>query len=98
MYACVSIRISVLLMVVQVEGKEGLSLLVQKCKREGPSALYQGAVASTLATVVGHYPWFTTFNFLNSVIPPAAPDDTLLKLGRSALLGRYTLSMSKCVP
>merc|ERR1719359_1846877 len=39
----------------QVEGAEGLKLLIEKSKKH-PSALWQGAVATMSATWVGHYP------------------------------------------
>lgn len=31
--------------------------------------MYHGALATSAATFVGHYPWFLTFNFLNKKIP-----------------------------
>lgn len=55
----------------QVNGKEGSKILREKIKSEGPSALYNGAVASVLATIVGHYPWFFTYNTLSDVLPTA---------------------------
>ena len=42
----------------QVEGKDGLARLLEKVTQNGPSPLYQGAVASAAATAAGHYPWF----------------------------------------
>lgn len=48
----------------QVYGKDGLKLLIQKFKANGISAFYQGGIASAVATVVGHYPWFVTNNYL----------------------------------
>ena len=72
----------------QVEGADGLKTLWGLAAKEGPGALYQGAVASAAATAVGHFPWFLTYNFLNDVIPEVtASDDLLLSLLRSAALG-----------
>ena len=48
----------------QVYGTEGLKVLAAKFKTHGVSAYYQGGVASALATMVGHYPWFLTNNYL----------------------------------
>jgi hypothetical protein len=74
--------------VMQVEGADGLKTLWGLAATEGPSALYQGAVAAAAATAVGHFPWFLTYNFLNEQLPQiAASDDLLLSLARSALLG-----------
>lgn len=69
----------------QVEGKDGLSKLGAKFKTNGPSVFYQGALAACSATFVGHYPWFFTYNYLNSVLPKY--DDTPRKLARNALMG-----------
>ena len=72
----------------QVEGADGLKNLWRLASTEGPSALYQGSVASAAATAAGHFPWFLTYNFLNDVLPEiSASDDLLLSLARSALLG-----------
>jgi hypothetical protein len=48
----------------QVYGPDGLKMLVKKFNNHGVSAFYQGGVASALATMVGHYPWFVTNNYL----------------------------------
>jgi hypothetical protein len=72
----------------QVDGSDGLSRLWQSVFSNGPSPLYQGALASAAATAVGHFPWFLTYNFLNDVLPQISKeDDLLLALARSALLG-----------
>lgn len=55
----------------QVNGKEGIKLLQDKISSEGPSALYNGAIASVLATIIGHYPWFYTYNTLSELLPTA---------------------------
>jgi hypothetical protein len=74
--------------VMQVEGSEGLNRLWSIVGREGPGALYQGAIAQAAATAVGHFPWFLTYNFLNDQLPPiSASDDLMLSLARSAFLG-----------
>jgi hypothetical protein len=33
-----------------------------------PGALYEGALATSAATFVGHYPWFATYNGLSAAI------------------------------
>lgn len=53
----------------QVYGAEGLKVLFQKYKVNGVSTFYQGAIASATATFVGHYPWFTTYNYLDVYLP-----------------------------
>ena len=47
----------------QVYGGSGLEKMLAKFRVHGISAFYQGGVASALATMVGHYPWFVTNNY-----------------------------------
>jgi hypothetical protein len=56
----------------QVDGAKGLDVLRERIQREGMGTLYAGAVASSLATLVGHYPWFLTYNYLSEHLPTAA--------------------------
>eukprot|EP01038_Epipyxis_sp_PR26KG_P008881 gene8881-11978_t len=53
----------------QVNGPIGWGVLVSRVKTEGISVLYAGSIASSVATFVGHYPWFLTYNYLNDVLP-----------------------------
>jgi hypothetical protein len=71
----------------QVEGKEGLDRLVQKVQKEGPSPLFSGAIATTVATIAGNYPWFLTYNTLDGALPPVSKEEILTYLLRSAFLG-----------
>jgi hypothetical protein len=68
-----------------VEGKDGVKKLMTKFRTVGPSTFFQGAIASAVATFVGHYPWFFVYNYLNAVLPKY--DETIKKLGRNALIG-----------
>ena len=43
--------------ILQVEGKNGLSILKGKIHAKGIPVLYHGALATASATIVGHYPW-----------------------------------------
>lgn len=67
----------------QVEGS--VAALKSKIKVGGPLVLFHGALASAAATFVGHYPWFFTYNYLDSVLPK--PNDLPEKLLRSAFMG-----------
>eukprot|EP00439_Symbiodinium_sp_Y106_P021701 s135_g2.t1 len=55
--------------VLQVDGKQGLSSLLRRFNTGGSSVLFRGAMASSAATFVSHYPWFTVFNQLNDFLP-----------------------------
>jgi len=55
--------------IMQVEGREGLSKLASKYRTGGSPVFFHGALATSAATFVGHYPWFTVFNTLNDTIP-----------------------------
>lgn len=55
--------------VMQVEGRQGLPRLMGKVRVGGVRVLFRGAMAWSVATFVGHYPWFTAFNVLNQRLP-----------------------------
>ena len=55
----------------QVNGENGISIIQERIKEKGISTLYAGAVATLAATVVGHYPWFLTYNTLSDILPTA---------------------------
>ena len=78
----------------QVEGKDGLAKLMNKTKVMGPSAFYQGALASAAATFVGHYPWFFVYNYMSATLP--VYEDTPKKLMRSAVIGFCASFCSDC--
>ena len=53
---------------VQVEGKHGMTHLKQKIAKNGMRVLFNGSLAASGATIVGHFPWFFTFNALNEAV------------------------------
>eukprot|EP01102_Stenamoeba_stenopodia_P018192 TRINITY_DN6638_c0_g1_i2.p1 TRINITY_DN6638_c0_g1~~TRINITY_DN6638_c0_g1_i2.p1 ORF type:complete len:233 (+),score=60.61 TRINITY_DN6638_c0_g1_i2:56-754(+) len=71
--------------IMQVEGKNGLPALWNKMKAGGPQVLFHGAIASSVATMVGHFPWFFTFNYLDETIPRQT--ELHWKLLRNAFIG-----------
>ncbi len=81
--------------IMQVEGKNGLPALGAKVRAGGPQVLYHGALAASAATFAGHYPWFATYNFLNSALP--VYDDLPKKLSRAALIGFCASAVSDTV-
>lgn len=72
----------------QVHGSKGAAFLSEKFRTQGVSGFYQGALAASTSTVVGHYPWFLTFNYANAHFPQIKyKDDPLLALSRNAAIG-----------
>jgi hypothetical protein len=72
----------------QVNGADGLKMLMQKYQRNGIPAFYQGGVASALATMAGHYPWFVTYNYLDHYLPKYSfKSDKMMALVRNAFIG-----------
>jgi len=67
----------------QVNGN--LDELKRKIGKEGVLSLYDGCLLSAGSTLVGHFPWFMTFNQLDTRIPQAK--SALGKLIRSAFIG-----------
>jgi len=79
----------------QVEGPKGMGMLMERISREGLMTLYSGALGSSFATLVGHYPWFVTYDFVKARVPEA--NTVLLKNCRSALLGFISAFVSDVV-
>lgn len=73
--------------ILQVEGKNGLSILKNKLKLGGPRILFNGSLATASATMIGHYPWFMTFNYLDNYLPKYDKSEKLYTFGRNALIG-----------
>lgn len=72
----------------QVNGADGLKVLLTKYRANGISTFYQGGVASALATMAGHYPWFVTYNYLDHYLPKYSfKEDKLRALLRNAFIG-----------
>ena len=69
----------------QVEGTKAVPMLKAKIAKGGPFVMYHGALGAAGATIVGHYPWFATHNFLSEKI--ATPDGFGAKLVRNAGIG-----------
>jgi len=80
----------------QVEGAKGLTQLKAKIAKGGPLVVYDGALGAAGATMVGHFPWFFTYNFLSETIPVPPPDQVALKLARNAGLGFCSSVVSDC--
>lgn len=76
----------------QVEGKDGLKKLTAKFRTNGIPTFYQGALAASSATFVGHYPWFATNNFLEEQLPKT--DEFFGKLARRAFIGFCSSAVS----
>lgn len=53
----------------QVHGKEGIPILREKIRTNGIRTLYNGSLGAYSATLVGHFPWFLTFNMLENYLP-----------------------------
>jgi hypothetical protein len=71
----------------QVEGEAAMAQIRNKVRCEGLLALYQGALANALASFVGSYPWFFTFQILQRIVPMPAGGVVWLKILRNAGCG-----------
>ena len=71
----------------QVHGKSGMPILREKIKKNGPRVLYNGSLGACGATLVGHFPWFLTYNTLNEIIPQQTKEDKLKYYTRYAIIG-----------
>lgn len=69
----------------QVEGS--LTGLKTRLQANGPKVLFNGAIATSSATMVGHYPWFATYNYLNEYLPKYDKSEQLKNMARNAFIG-----------
>lgn len=70
----------------QVNGRQGWNMIATKVRTNGAAVLYHGSLANSTATLAGHYPWYTTYNYLSKIIPEYKESLTL-RLSRSAAIG-----------
>jgi len=77
----------------QVGGKDARNLLATKFKRIGVMrTLYQGALLQMLYSILGHYPFFVTYNHLSKLIPEQ--QSALRACLRDALIGSVSSTAS----
>ncbi|KNC52360.1 carrier protein [Thecamonas trahens ATCC 50062] len=84
----------------QVQGRDGLRLLMKKVRVSGFGVLYHGAAGAFSATWVGYYPWFFVFNTLQEKVAVPDADEayyTVKKHGRNALIGFAASATSDCI-
>ena len=79
----------------QVNGS--LNTLRSKIKANGFRTLYNGGIAQSSATIIGHYPWFVTYNYLNNYFPSKEIDTKLERLGRAGSIGLASSIVSDTV-
>jgi len=79
----------------QVEGKNGFSKLIMKVKKNGFIVFWHGSIAAAVATFVGHYTWFFTYNTLQEQLPTTA--DPFLQVCRSGAMGFCSSATSDTV-
>jgi len=71
----------------QVHGKKGYQILKNKIRVNGVGVLYHGGLGAFGNTLMGHFPWFFTYNTLSSKIPKIDNDNIFLKMTRLAAIG-----------
>ena len=71
--------------IMQVSGAGGVAQLRKRVATGGILTLYSGALGNVVATFLGHYPWFFTYNYLQAALPK--PNDPLRRNVRSAFIG-----------
>jgi len=69
----------------QVNGN--LNILKTNINSNGSKVLYNGSFAAFSSTLIGHYPWFVTYNYLTHYFPESSEDNTLDKLTKRATIG-----------
>lgn len=54
----------------QTQGRKGWKILRVRVRMYGIGSLWYGAVATAAATMVGFFPWFGVYNYLDLNLPP----------------------------
>ena len=70
----------------QVEGQNAMTKLTKKVKENGFFSLYDGALANSALSIIGHYPWFLVHNYLDKYIP-MYNNSIMFMLMRNAFIG-----------
>ena len=79
----------------QVEGARGMPLIREKLRKGGPLVMFHGALGAAGATMVGHWPWFATYNTL-SARETAALATTTTARGTDAPQTRRSPTRRRC--
>ena len=79
----------------QVQGTAGLSILAARISQDGITTLWSGALATSFATFMGHYPWFFVHNYLQAKIPK--PQGKIAGMMRNAFVGLCSSAVSDVV-
>ena len=78
----------------QVKGNKAMGILTNKIRKDGIVSLYHGAIGNGIVTLIGHFPWFLTHNYLNKVFPGSDKDPKLKRLTRNAVIGFWSSLVS----
>lgn len=71
----------------QVNGKDGINILKNKVKKNGFRVMYNGSLGAYSASLLGHFPWFYTHNYLSSILPVTIYDSKFEKYSKYAFIG-----------
>lgn len=69
----------------QVNGKEGIKILTNKYKKNGIKIYYYGSLGAFGATYIGHFPWYTTYNYLDKYL--SNYENSFQQISRNAMIG-----------
>ena len=81
----------------QVHGKPGLAILKNKIYTKGLPTLWNGCSASFTGTILGHFPWFYTYNYLQTKAPYKDSDSNIVQFVRSGSIGFFSSAASDIV-
>lgn len=81
----------------QVHWLKGLTLLKNNIKTNGIRTLYNGCGALYLGTILGHFPWFYTYNYLQTHMVYKETDNKSISFLRSGTIGFLSSTSSDIV-
>ena len=76
----------------QVHGKTGIEIIANKYKENGIRVYYHGALGAFSATYLGHFPWYTTYNYLDKYL--SNYENSFQQISRNASIGFCSSAIS----
>jgi len=76
----------------QVNGKDGIQILANKYKENGIRIYYYGSFGAFSATYLGHFPWYTTYNYLDKYLTNY--ENSFQQISRNAMIGLCSSAIS----
>ena len=79
----------------QVNGHKGAEVIMYKIRNHGLQSMFHGSMGSVATSMIGFYPWFMTYNYLDESLPKGI--NRTEKTMRNASIGFTSSLMSDVI-